>query len=120
MTSRGPLLRHALRDGTGCSWCCFVDVKAARAAEAEIMNGVAGFQAAAESVTHERGEISAVLGAFGAAAAEQLTVQSCVPTRIAGDEGGVEIGDPFPNQAVQIADAVKVGRPFADCRKRFG
>ena len=88
-----------------------------RAAKPKVVNSIAGFQAAAEAVTHKGGEIVAVFGSFRTAAAEELAIQAGITAGVAGDHSRIEIGDPFPNQAMQIVHAEDVRLLLANQRQ---
>ena len=83
------------------------------------MDGVAGFEAAAKAVAHKRGKISAVFGALRGATAKELAVETGVASRVAGDHGCIEIGDPFPDETMEILNAKKVWRVRSDDRCFF-
>src|SRR5881396_2855579 len=116
-----PVLRRRagsmLVDGGVHSWLVGVDIP--RAAEAKVMDSVACLEAAPKSVAHKRREITSILRSFRPAATKELAVQTRVATRIAGNHGGVEVGHPFPDEAVQIVDAENIGSPPAHRGKDF-
>src|SRR5262249_46476080 len=101
----GRLRRQDLR--AWFSW--LIRIETPRAAEAQVVHGVARLQAAAKPVAHERREISVIIRAFGAAPAERLPVQTGVAARIPRDHGRAEVGHPLPNEAVEIMNAKPVG-----------
>src|SRR5687768_15599705 len=78
------------------------------AAEAKVVDGVAGFEAAAKAVAHECRKISTIFGALRSAAAEQLAIETRVAARVAGDHGRIEISNPFPDESVDIVNTEKV------------
>src|SRR5690606_632806 len=86
-------------------------------AEAQVGDGVAGFEAAAEAEAEEGGVVLEVGGAERGAAAEPRQVEVGVVAALAGDEGVVEVVDPLPHQPVQVVDAPVVAERRADGRR---
>ena len=61
-------------------------------------------------MAHEGGVVGRILGADGTGAAEEIAVQAGVGAGFTRDQGGVEIVDPFPDEAVEAARPVEIGR----------
>ena len=92
------------------SWDCSVNgaTDIAGAAEPKVRDGIRSFETAAESETHERGKIADVFGALRSRAAKELAFEASIATSVAGDHGGAEVRNPFPNDAVHIMEAVEI------------
>ena len=82
------------------------------ATESQIRNRVICGETAAEAEAHESRVVSKVRRIDGSTAAEEFSLELGVATGFAGDEGGVEVVDPFPNQAMHSVDAVDVSKCF--------
>ena len=68
------------------------------------MDAIVRLEAAAKSIPHECRIILNVPRALRTAAAKKLAFEAGVAARVAGDHRGVEVGNPFPNEAVQIVN----------------
>src|SRR5690606_34001454 len=89
------------------------------AAEAEGRHRRAAVETGAHGVAEEGGIVRDVRGAHRAGRTEELLVAPSGAPRVVRDEDAVEVLGPLPDEAVEVMDAVDVGRSGADHRRRF-
>ena len=71
-----------------------------RATETEVVNGITRLEAAPKTKAHERRIITPILRAPGTGAAKAIAFRNFAPARFTSGQRGVEVGNPFPHQAM--------------------